>query len=295
MTRRDRERRRAPRRVGRAARRLGAPERVDASACWPPRRSCSLFTKVIQPDYGATGSRARDRPSCRSRSRPSPGDRRDLGRDRPLDRLDDGAHERRRGLADEGPERGVRRSPSWSASCCSGSCSAPSTAVSSSSPGCPTSSSRWRCHSSGRAARCSCSTTPAAARPQWLKELASGTARQRVGAQGGGRPARDRRRRSGSRSGGRGWACRSMPSAATGWRRSGAASPSAGRRSSPTRSRACSRRSAACRSRPAPGSGRRSPGRTRCSASPRSSSAASASPAAGAASSARSWPSSSSS
>ena len=59
---------------------------------------------------------------------------------------------------------------------------------------------------------------------------------------------------------GRASACRSTRSAATGWRRSGAACRSAGRRSSPTRSPACSRRSPACRSPRAPGSGRPCPG-----------------------------------
>ena len=43
--------------------------------------------------------------ACRRR----PGDRRHLRRDRPLDRRDDGADERRLGHADEGPVRGVRR------------------------------------------------------------------------------------------------------------------------------------------------------------------------------------------
>ena len=54
------------------------------------------------------------------------------------------------------------------------------------------------------------------------------------GSRGRRRPARRRRRRSGSPSGGRASACRSTPSAATGWRRSGAACRSGGRGSSPT-------------------------------------------------------------
>ena len=72
-----------------------------------------------------------------------------------------------------------------------------------------------------------------------------GLARQRVDPQGGDRPDRRHRRRSGSRSGARRRASGSTPSGATGSRRSGAACRSAGRRSSPTRCWGCSPRSAA--------------------------------------------------
>ena len=58
-----------------------------------------------------------------------------------------------------------------------------------------------------------------------------GLARQRVDPAGGRRPDRRRRPSSGSPSAGRGSACRSTPSAATGWPRSAAACRSAGRRS----------------------------------------------------------------
>ena len=47
-------------------------------------------------------------PAARARRRRA-GHRRDLGRDRPFDRRDDGADQRRVGLADEGAARGVRR------------------------------------------------------------------------------------------------------------------------------------------------------------------------------------------
>ena len=50
-------------------------------------------------------------------------------RDRPVDRIDDGAHERHLGIADGGPERGIRRSSSCSACSLSAWSSAPSTAA----------------------------------------------------------------------------------------------------------------------------------------------------------------------
>ena len=74
-----------------------------------------------------------------------------------------------------------------------------------------------------------------------LGDLAQGpglrVAAQRMDPEGCGRPARDRRRRSGSRSDGRGSACPSTPSGATGWRRSAVACRSVERRSSPTADR----------------------------------------------------------
>ena len=73
-----------------ALRRL-PPQHLDAG---PDRRSLIGFfviTKLIQPNYGAArhpGARDRD-PADRAR-RGRPGDRRDLGRHRPVGRLDDG-------------------------------------------------------------------------------------------------------------------------------------------------------------------------------------------------------------
>ncbi len=69
-----------------------------------------LFTKGIQPRYGPIPDPGpRDLgPAARPGGR-RPGDRRHRRRHRPLDRLDDGADQRRLGHPDEGPERGVRR------------------------------------------------------------------------------------------------------------------------------------------------------------------------------------------
>ena len=155
------------------------------------------------------------------------------------------------GFGRRGRDRGARRS---------GSSSARSTARWSSSPGCRTSSSRWRCRSSGPAPRCSCSTGRGRL-GEWLKEIIKG----RSATSGSRRRRRPdhRGRRTGSRSGAR-RASRSTPSAATGWRRSGAACRSAGRRSSPMRVLACSPRSADSRLTASTGIGRRCPAPTRC-------------------------------
>ena len=68
-----------------------------------------VFTKLIQPDYGAAGhriARAR-RPALRLRGR-RPDRRGHRRRRRPLDRLDDGAHQRHRRGPDGRRQRGVR-------------------------------------------------------------------------------------------------------------------------------------------------------------------------------------------
>ncbi len=74
-----------------------------------------------------------------------------------------------------------------------------------------------------------------------------GVHRERVDPAGPGHAARSSSGSSGSRCAARTPASRCTPSAATGWPRSGVASRSGGRRSSPTCSAACSRRSAAWR------------------------------------------------
>ena len=77
--------------------------------------------------------------------------------------------------------------------------------------------------------------TPGGGAAKWLMDLISGALRHRVAAAGRSSSSSSSSRSSGSRSAARRSACRSTRSAATGWRPSGAASPSAGRSCSPTR------------------------------------------------------------
>ena len=236
-------------------------QRLDARPDRVPRRSSSSSP--------SSSSRATGSPAIQglaisvlplALAAVAPGDRRHLGRDRPLDRRDDGADERRRGLADEGPA--ARSSASRSSSACSSSASSsgaingglvvvtrvPDIVVTLAM------SFVW--------AGCALLVlkTPGGGSAKWLKDLVIGSlgnewipkaavvlivivARDLDPAPPiAARPVDLRR------------------SAATGWRRSGAACRSAGRRSSPTSSPACSPRSAACRSPRAPGSARRCPG-----------------------------------
>ena len=89
----------------RARRPRGRGATPGPSGCSGSSSLLLVFTKLIQPSYGVTGIQglAISVAAARPRRRRA-GDRRHLGRDRPLDRLDDGADQRRRGRPDGGPE-----------------------------------------------------------------------------------------------------------------------------------------------------------------------------------------------
>ena len=251
---------RPPAAPGRSARLRGAtpgPSACSASSpsCSSSRSSSSRATGCRDPGSRDLGAAARPRGG-------RPGDRRHLGRDRPLDRLDDGADERHRRGAHEGPVRGVRRRRGPRRRPVVSSLGAingilvvvtrvPDIVVTLAM------SFVW--------AGCALLVlqTPGGGSAAWLRELVTRVARRRVDPEGGRRPGRHRRRHLDPPPAVAARACRSTRSAATGWRRSGAVCPSGGRGSSPTSSWACSRRWAAWPSRRAPGSGRPSRGRTR--------------------------------
>ena len=123
------------------------------------------------------------------------GDRRHLGRHRPVGRADDGADQRDRGRPDAGSIARYSPSASWSRSSSLASSSVRSTELSSSSRACRTSSSRSRCPSCGPARRFWSCNTPGGGSAEWLKGIDDGFDRQRVGAAGARRPRGRRRRR----------------------------------------------------------------------------------------------------
>ena len=133
--------------------------------------------------------------------------------------------------ADGGPGRGVRRRRRASASCCSACSSARSTAALVVLTRVPdivvtlAMSFVW--------AGCALLVLqrPGGGSADWLKDLVSGSVVQRVDPQGGGRAGRRRRGDLDPAPALASSACRSTPSAATSWRRSGAACRSVGRRS----------------------------------------------------------------
>ena len=221
--------------VGRA-RGVGAAQRVDARPARVPRRPARLheahpaeLRRDRHPGPGDLGPAA-------GPGRRGPGDRGHLGRDRPLDRLDDGARQassRPSLMQDQSEEFGVvvvigMLLLGLVLGAINGSLivvtRVPDIVVTLAM------SFVW--------AGCALLVlpTPGGGSAKWLHELVLGLARQRVDPEGGRRPARRRRRRSGSRSGARGSACPSTRSAATGWRRSGAAS-SVGRTQDPAPTR----------------------------------------------------------
>ena len=186
--------RRPPRRRRRRSRVGCAAQRLDARPARVPRPPPRLHE--AHPAELRRGRRPGPRdlgPAARARGG-RPGHRRDLGRDRPVDRLDDGARQRRRRLADEGPVRRVRRSRSSSARSSSGWCSARSTArlvVVTRVPDIVVTlamSFVW--------AGCALLVlqSPGGGAAALAQGASSRVARQRVGPEGGRRPARRRRR-----------------------------------------------------------------------------------------------------
>ena len=201
-------------------------------------------------DRGPAGRVRRDRP----------GDHRHLRRDRPVGRLDDVADGRHGGGPARRPGRRRRPSSSCSASWRSGSWSAPingSLIVVTRVPDIVVTlamSFVWAGNDPARPGHAG----------RRLRVLAPGARQrvvpERVGPAGVPRCSRSSCSSSGCPCGGRCSACPCTPWGAAGWRRSGAASRSAGRRSRPTRSAGCSARSAGWRSPRATGSGSPVPG-----------------------------------
>ena len=178
-------------RRSRMTRRLGAARPAGASTSAPGRASqrwtvglfvllvAFLFTKVIQPSYGAADLQilAIARAAARVRRRRS-GHRRHLWRHGPLARRDDGAHQRHGRVPDAGPGRGVGRHR-VAASSCSGSCSGRSTGRRRGDARAGHRRDAGDVVRLGGLPRCSCSNSPGGGAALWLKALVDGSAADR--------------------------------------------------------------------------------------------------------------------